>query len=276
MPTIKRKINLPAAAQSQAQSGLGIPSQKPINQTAVLAAQYPNSYGFKDATGKVPTTMSGSDMLKAMDDSKNSSANALVMSDLASSPGALPTGYQVPPTGIIDNAGKTYFLAQLTGAFGQSYGQGSSGQIMDPRKFIQTSRQYNYALPSTISRTTFDQPNVEASKSTINQVFGDLLGRQATESEIAKYTNAYLQYAAKNPTSKTTGENNYGYIQSPGTTSQRLFRGSQIETGVANNLTESDFLKNAIQSSGEYSAMNAAGTAFDLLTKLAQQNTGTI
>lgn len=140
--------------------------------------------------------------------------------------------------------------------------------------------QNPYLVPSTISQQTYDQPNVQASRNVINNVFMDLLGRTASDQDVQKYTQQYLQYAAQNPTSNTQGQNTYnlltGIPTASGGTSNRLFKGSQQEQSVTNNLTEQAFVQNAIQQSTDFKAMSAANTAFNFLKNIAVQSEGTV
>ena len=286
----KPAVTIDVAALQQANASVGT-SGSPAGK-AWLAAPIDNSkLGLKDANGKLlPATISGAEFQKALTNTKyNYGPIEAIKASVATLPGySAAFGGKISATGQITPAeinaissiveqgytntpqvnGKPANLDLSTIISGIKDGSLTAGANATP-----------WTVPSTISRTTYDQPNIEASKSLINNVFYDLLGHAASESQIAKYTNDYLAYAAKNPTNKTTGQNNYSTVSVPtatGTTTNRLFKGSQVETGVGNNLTEQAYLQNQVKNTGDFNSFQAAGTAFDLMKKLAAQNAGTI
>ena len=249
---------------------------------AWLNAQIDNTIlGLKDATGKLlPSTITGTQFVAALGNTKfNGQTIEAIKQAVATLPGTGLT--KLSATGQITPSE----ITAISGIVEQGYLNTAKGSKLDLSNIMQgikdgtLTNSSPWNTPSTISRTTLDQPNIEASKAVVNQIFNDLLGKSASESQIKKYSDAYLAYAAKNPTSRTTGENAYKMVQTPtttGGTTNRLLRGSQTETGVQNNLNEKDFITNQVKNTGEYNAFQAAGTAFDLLKNLAQQNTGTI
>jgi len=237
--------------------------------------------GLKDASGKLlPATISGSQFVAALNNTKyNGQTIEALKQTIATLPGTGLT--KLSATGQITPSE----ITAINSVVEQGYLNSEKGSKLDLSNVIQgikdgtLTQTSPWTTPSTISRTTLDQPNIEASKALTNQIFNDLLGKSASEAQVQKYSNAYLAYAAKNPTGRTTGENAYKMVTTPtatGGATNRLMRGSQTETGVQNNLNEKDFITNQVKNTGEFNAFQAAGTAFDLMKSLAQQNTGTI
>jgi hypothetical protein len=283
MATKKSPISPAAqAALDAANAAAGGKSKSTSGISAALAAPVDNTQlGLKDANGKpLPSTITGQQFKDAI---SNTKYNGAVIESLKSSAARyIPGGASISPTGQVSptevNA-ITNFLTQ--GYYNTSIN--TPIKILDTIKGIKdgsldaSANASPWTVPSTISRTSFDQPNIEASKATINDVFLGLLGRTASDKEIQQYTQKFLSYAAKNPTTTSVGANNYSTISVPtssGTPSSRLFRGSQTETSTSNNLTEQAFLQNQVKSTGEYNAFTAAGSAFDMMTKMAQKDTG--
>jgi hypothetical protein len=129
-----------------------------------------------------------------------------------------------------------------------------------------------YFAGSTYSRISKDQPNVVASNKVVNDLFLNFMGRSATQNELAAYSNAYLKYAAANPTMVESGSTSYVPATNPLTGSLSRIKSNQNYTSTSNNLNESDFVENQVRQSGDYNAYTAAGTAFNLMQKLAASN----
>ena len=269
-PAVQAKIDAQVA-----NGGTSITSAKAIDAAPIDNIQL----GLKDANGKLlPNTITAAQLQATLADSKNKYNTAAIESlkQVAAST-VMPLNTSLSATGQISPAEINAIRSIVTKGY-------AAGSIGTPVKVLDTASAIKNGTlggttdqQSTFSRTTLDQPNIEASKSTINDIFLGLLGRSATEKEIAQYTQKYLNYAAKNPTNVSTGASQYGTISIPttsGGSSNRLFKGSQSETNVGNNLTEQEFMKNQVRQSGEYNAFTAAGSAFDMLTNMAKKDTG--
>ena len=269
-----------AAANAQA-SGTGTTSNNLLTTKALAAAPFDNSkVGLKDATGKIlPANITVSAAEKAMQDTRN---NGPVVD-------AIKTQLAQQAPALLKNAGVTSLsptgsvtpkeLNAINGLIQLGYSNEATGTPVDLNGILTNyaSGKYNAGsqdITSTINSKSLDQPNIQASKATINSIFSDMLGRTATDAEISKYTNQYLTYASQNPTSQTSGTYNYGYIGTPSGTS-RLMRQSTNETSVQNNLNEKDFITNQVLGSTDYNSFAAANTAYGFLQNLAKQNTGT-
>jgi hypothetical protein len=281
MAVMKKKstIQIPSSLQTAASNAGGN-----VNTTsgtkAVAAAPVDNTQlGLKDKSGKLlPNSIS----VQQAKDALTYSSNAMTAENLKTTAAQLkyiPSGSSLSPTGTITPEE----INAVSNIFSQGYYNtplGSPIKVLDIIKGLKDGSLNASAqgLPTTsISRTVTDQPNVEASKATINDVFLTLLGRTASEKEIQGYTQKYLDYAAKNPTSSTTGATSYTTASVPtssGTTTNRIFRGGTSQQDITNNLTEQAFLQNQVKQSGEYNAFTAAGSAFDMLTNMARKDTG--
>jgi hypothetical protein len=274
--SIKLDPNAVAAAAAAAGGNAGSTTK------AWLNAPIDNTnLGLKDASGKpLPDTITGTQFVAALNNTKyNGQTIEALKQTVATLPGTGLT--KLSATGMITPSE----ITAIGSVVEQGYLNSPSGTKLDLSSVMQGIKDGTltntspWTTPSTINRTTYDQPNIEASKALTNQIFGDLLGKSATEAQIQKYTNDYLAYAARNPVDRTTGENAYKMVTTPtatGGTTNRLMRGSQTETGISNGLNEKDFITNQVKNTGEYNAFQASGTAFDLMKNLAQQNTGTI
>jgi hypothetical protein len=270
-PTIKLPASLDAAAA--AAGGQTAASKK------YLAAPVDNSQlQLKDAQGQpLPATITGQQLVDSLNNTKYNGSQIEALKQAVAGIGRIPSNVKLSATGQITPDE----IKAITGTLAEAAGTTAAGTKVNLVQHIQdvkdgTGLQSLYP-DTTINLKQLDQPNIEASKATINDVFLSLLGRSASEKEIGQYTQKYLDYAAKNPTSQTSGVNKYNIIATPtasGGTSNRLFRGSQNETGIQNNLTEQAFLQNQVKSTGEYNAFTAAGTGFDMLTKMAQKDVG--
>jgi hypothetical protein len=237
--------------------------------------------GLKDAAGKpLPATITGSQFVAALSNTKyNSSIIEAIKQTVATLPGTGLT--KLSATGQITPSE----ITAISSVVEQGYLNTAKGANLDLSTIMQSIKDGTltnstpWNTPSTVNDKRFDTPNIEASKALTNQIFNDLLGKAATEGQIQKYTNDYLAYAAKNPTSTTTGSTAYKLVTVPtasGGTSNRLMKGETNQTSTSNSLNEKDFITNQVKNTGEYNAFQAAGTAFDLMKNLAQQNTGTI
>lgn len=268
-PAIQAKIDAQVANGGTSITGAKAIDSAPVDNTQI---------GLRDASGKLlPNTITVSQMESVLNDTKNKSNAAAIENLKQKAIVTMPAGSTLSPTGTVSPAEINAIRSVAT----QGY---IANPVGTPIKLIDTATAIKNGTiggttdqQSTFSRTTLDQPNIEASKSTINDIFLGLLGRSATEKEITQYTQKYLNYAAKNPTNVSTGASQYGTISIPtasGGTSNRLFKGSQSETNVGNNLTEQEFMKNQVRQSGEYNAFTAAGSAFDMLTNMAKKDAG--
>lgn len=237
--------------------------------------------GLKDASGKLlPSTITGSQFTTALANTKyNGQTIEAIKQVVATLPGTGLT--KLSATGQITPSE----ITAINSVVEQGYLNTAKGSKLDLSNVIQgikdgtLTNSTPWNIPSTINDKQFDLPNVEASKALTNQIFNELLGKNATEAQIQKYTNAYLAYSAKNPVNTTTGATSYKLASIPtasGGTANRLMKGETNQTSTSNNLNEKDFVTNQVKNTGEFNSFQAAGTAFDLMKNLAQQNTGTL
>jgi len=275
----KEQPSLLTDAQIAALKNLSSPTTSITGTKAVDAATIDNTQiGLKDSKGKVlPNTITVAQMESVLADTKNKNNSAAIENLKQMAIVNLPLNSTLSPTGSISPAE----IAAIRSGAAQAY---TSTPVGTPIKLVDTFAAIKNGTlggatdqQTTFSRTTLDQPNIEASKSTINDIFLSYLGRSASEKEIAQYTQKYLNYAAKNPTNVSSGVTTYKNVTTPsssGGISNRMMKGTQSETSVGNNLTEQEFMKNQVRQSGEYNAFTAAGSAFDMLTNMAKKDTG--
>jgi hypothetical protein len=237
-----------------------------------------NQLGFKDSNGKLlPNAITVAQLESTLKDTKNKYNTAAIETLKQKAIVTMPPGSSLSATGEIT---PTEIVAiRDVAAKGYMYTPGGTPiDLIGTAAAIKNGTLNNSVYPDTsFSRTNIDQPNIEASKSTINDIFLGLLGRTATEKEINQYTQKYLNYAAKNPVSTESGATTYRNVttqSASGAPSNRVMKGSQSYTSTSNNLTEQEFMKNQVRQSGEYNAFTAAGSAFDMLTNMAKKDTG--
>jgi hypothetical protein len=274
----KPTIVLPAGlAEAGANAGIDTTT----GTKAVMAAPVDNTMlGLKNANGKVlPNTITVQQFKDAISDKNyNIKYNAAAIESLKQTAAMfMPVNTNLSATGTISPSEVNSIVGLAKRGFANTP-IGTPIDIMGTANAIKNGTLGGSdGQQSTYTRTTLDQPNIEASKATINDVFLNLLGRTATEKEIGQYTKKYLDYAAKNPANVSRETTAYKTITTPtasGGTSNRLFRDTTTGTSVGNNLTEQEYLKNQVKGSGEYNAFTAAGSAFDMMTKMAQKDTG--
>ena len=268
-----------AAAQQNAASATGTSgaTTSSTSSKAYYAAPVNNSnLGLRDNNGKpLPAQISVNQFEEALKNTKyNGSVIEIIKQQAAASSPAFFKANGVTSLSETGNITPKE-IAAITGIVKQGYDNSPSGTNLDVSKIFNDVKTGAYAgsdISSTINNKSFDQPNIEASKNTINNIFLDMLGRQASDSEVNKYASQYLDYAAKNPTSKTSGSYDYGYIPTP-SGGQRLQRQSTNETSTQNNLNEQGYIQNQLRDSVDYKTYSAADSAFSFLKNLAGQQT---
>jgi hypothetical protein len=289
--SVKPKKNATSAAITAAQNSLNTAqnqtgtttgtSNSLLTPKAYAAAPFDNSsLGLKDANGKLlPPQITVGQAEKALQDTKNNGAVIeSVKTQIASSLPSVMTDAGVTSLSPSGSLTPKEFTA-IHNVLNIGYQNEQTGKALNFSNIVSNFASGAYSagsqnISSTINSKSLDQPNIEASKATINSIFSDMLGRTATDSEINKYTTQYLQYAAQNPINNTTGSYNYGYIGTPSGGS-RLMRQSTNETSTQNNLNEKDYITNQVLGSADYNTFAAANTAYGFLQNLAKQSAGT-
>jgi hypothetical protein len=237
---------------------------KPGTRTAWLTQQVTNELGLKDSKGKpLPASITGAQFEAAIADTKNNKDSIeKYKSALATIPnvfaGTLSAPGKITNNEINDitNFASQYANSATPFSFADTIGGVKSGNLSN-----------NLAFPTSYSRTSLDQPNVNASNKVVNDIFLTMLGRGATDSELQAYGNSYLNYAKTHPTSVDLGQNLYEKTAEMG----RLKVG-QSSTTTNTGLNEQAFVENQVRDSGNYNAYTAASQAFGLMQKLASSN----
>lgn len=104
--------------------------------------------------------------------------------------------------------------------------------------------------------TSFDSPDFNTTQAITNNIYQNLMGRDATPAEVAQYHQQYLAYAANHPTNIS-----HSAIQvTPGEVP--LERNS---TSTSTGLSESDFIGNLIKGTAESKDYRAATTYMDAI-----------
>ena len=135
-----------------------------------------------------------------------------------------------------------------------------AGSGIQPQQASTASGDYKKAaLPEGSTKgytprysSSFDRPDINATKVITNSIYQRLMGRDATEAEIIKYHNDYLNYAASHPTSSSTT-----MMDETGS-----YRSS---TSTQTGLSESDYITNLVRGSADAKEYQAATTYFDAM-----------
>ena len=269
-------INLPSNTLEQLASGAGgtgsITSAK-----AQVNAPVKNDYNFI-VNGKVPTTLTFGQLKSLLGDSVNNAPAIQRMAlDIANVPGALGDLKTIATDGKLSAIDQTYLGNYTLGLINNNRTKDPVSIADAVTNKINPQSINPYAVSSQINLKSIDRPDINAVKSTVNDLYLQLLGKNASDAETAKWAQIYDKYAAANPTSQTTGANTYSLTAVPSTsggTTNRLLRSAQNETTIANQLNLQDFAKNQIIQSGDYKAYQASGAAFNLLGNMAAKDAG--
>ena len=100
---------------------------------------------------------------------------------------------------------------------------------------------------------SYDRPDINATKAITNNVYQNLMGRDATPAEIQQYHAAYIKYAASHPTSTSSSMID--------TTTGVERKSTSTQTG----LSESSFIDNLVNGNAESSAYKSATTYMDAM-----------
>jgi hypothetical protein len=265
------------AAAAAAASGTSGSTASVTSAKAQANTPLRNDYGFV-VNGKVPTTITLSQLKTALGDTTNNAPAIQRMAvDVAKVPGTMANLGSVTSNGsltpIEQNVLSNYALSIVN-----TTPKGQLASVMDAvTKKINPQSINPYAVSSTINLKSVDRPDIAAVKSTVNDLYEQLLGKKADDATVAKWAQVYDNYAASRPTSQTTGGITYGLQSVPtatGGASNRLIRSGQTEKTVTNQLTAENFIKNQIVDSGDYKAFQASGAAMNLLNNMAAKEAG--
>ena len=269
-------INLPSNTLEQLASGAG-GSGSITSAKAQVNAPVKNDYNFI-VNGKVPTTLTFGQLKSLLGDSVNNAPAIQRMAlDIANVPGALGDLKTIATDGKLSAIDQTYLGNYTLGLINNNRTKDPVSIADAVTNKINPQSINPYAVSSQINLKSIDRPDINAVKSTVNDLYLQLLGKNASDAETAKWAQIYDKYAAANPTSQTTGANTYSLTTVPSTsggTTNRLLRSAQNETTIANQLNLQDFAKNQIIQSGDYKAYQASGAAFNLLGNMAAKDAG--
>lgn len=109
---------------------------------------------------------------------------------------------------------------------------------------------------------SIDRPDYNTTQIIANNIYQNLMGRDATQSEIAKYHAAYTQYAATHPTN--TGSSILD------TTTGVDRQSTSVNTGVS----EQGFIQNLVNGSAESKAYTSATTYMDAIQNYINKSRG--
>ena len=270
-------INLPSNTLEQLASGAG-GSGSITSAKAQVNAPVKNDYNFI-VNGKVPTTLTFGQLKSLLGDSVNNAPAIQRMAlDIANVPGALGDLKTIATDGKLSAIDQTYLGNYTLGLINNNRTKDPVSIADAVTNKINPQSINPYAVSSQINLKSIDRPDINAVKSTVNDLYLHLLGKNASDAEAAKWAQVYDNYAAKNPTSQTVGSNTYSVVPVQGLgasgVTNRLLRSAQNETTIANQLNLQDFAKNQIIQSGDYKAYQASGAAFNLLGNMAAKDAG--
>ena len=271
-------INLPAGTLQDLAGNASGSSGSILTAKAQANAPVKNDYGFI-VNGKVPPVLTLGQLKSLLGDSVNNAPAIQRMAlDIANVPGALGDLKTIATDGKLSAVDQTYLGNYTLGLI-------NNNKTKDPVSIsdavtskINPQSINPYAVSSQINLKSIDRPDINAVKSTVNDMYLQLLGKNDSYAETAKWAQVYDNYAAKNPTSQTVGSNAYSVVPIQGLgasgVTNRLLRSGQNETTTASQLNLQDFTKNQIIQSGDYKAFQASGAAFNLLGNMAAKDAG--
>jgi hypothetical protein len=270
-------INLPSTTLQQLASNTG-GSGSITSAKAQVNALVKNDYGFI-VNGKTPTTLTFGQLKSLLGDSVNNAPAIQKMAlDVAKVPNALGDLGTIATNGQLSAIDQTYLGNYALNLINNNKSKDPVSIADAVTNKINPQSINPYAVSSKINLQSIDRPDINAVKSTVNDLYLQLLGKSASDAETAKWAQIYDKYAAANPTSNTTGSNTYSVVPVQGLgasgVTNRLLRSAQQETTTANQLNIQDFAKNQIMQSGDYKAYQAAGAAFNLLSNMAAKDAG--
>ena len=270
-------INLPSTTLQQLASNTG-GSGSITSAKAQVNALVKNDYGFI-VNGKTPTTLTFGQLKSLLGDSVNNAPAIQKMAlDVAKVPNALGDLGTIATNGKLSAIDQTYLGNYALNLINNNKSKDPVSIADAVTNKINPQSINPYAVSSKINLQSIDRPDINAVKSTVNDLYLQLLGKSASDAETAKWAQIYDKYAAANPTSNTTGSNTYSVVPVQGLgasgVTNRLLRSAQQETTTANQLNIQDFAKNQIMQSGDYKAYQAAGAAFNLLSNMAAKDAG--
>lgn len=117
-----------------------------------------------------------------------------------------------------------------------------------------TGTGIGHSSTHTGSSAHYDRPDYNATQAITNSIYQNLMGRDATPNEIAKYHQMYVQYAATHPTSFSSSTSSSSSVDTGGNVTTSQSGG----TTSATNLTENDFISNLIRGNAESKDYQAA------------------
>ena len=269
-------INLPTTTLEQLSSGAGGGGSL-TSAKAQVNAPVKNDYGFI-VNGKIPPVLTFGQLKSLLGDSVNNAPAIQKMAlDVANVPGALGDLKTIATDGKLSPIDQTYLGNYTLGLINNNKSKDPVSISDAVTNKINPQSINPYAVSSQINLKSVDRPDINAVKSTINDLYLNILGKNASDAETQKWAQVYDKYAAANPTSQTTGANTYSLTAVPSTTggtTNRLLRSAQNETTTNNQLNLQEFAKNQIIQSGDYKAYQASGAAFNLLGNMAAKEAG--
>ena len=114
--------------------------------------------------------------------------------------------------------------------------------------------------------TSYQAPDFGTTQAITNAVYQNLMGRDATNAEIAQYHQQYVQYAQTHPTSSSSSMD----VVDPSTGQAVSHQG----TSTSHSLSEQDFISNLVNGKAEAKDYTAATTYMDAIQREISQARG--
>jgi len=265
------------AASSAASGGSASTSASALSAKDIAAARVDNTQlGLKDSSGKsLGPTITAAQTIQALTQPANAKvAEQIRMNLVKNYPNGLAGITKLGPTGTpLTPAEANAFLNNVVKVGYANEPITAPLNINSVINNLQSNAYLNQNITTKINETTLNQPSLQASTNVVNNLFMSLLGRTATQQEIQNYAQQYINYAAANPQSNTSGEYSYGTVTT-GSGAQRLMRQGENLTTKTNDLTEQQYVQNQIEAAPDFKAQAAANTAYNFLKTFGQQNMG--
>jgi len=106
---------------------------------------------------------------------------------------------------------------------------------------------------------SYEKPDISTTIAITNNVYQNLMGRNATQAEIQKYHEDFLKYAASHPSSSSVSQLASGEVM------------ARQSTSTNTGLSETNFIDNLVTGNAESQGYKQATTYFDAMRRAMGQ-----
>jgi len=134
----------------------------------------------------------------------------------------------------------------------------TQGQTLDTPAATTANTTYIPAAPAASSSTKtiprystgYEKPDISTTTAIANNIYQNLMGRNANQAEIQKYHEDFLKYAASHPSSSSVSQLAQGEVV------------ARQSTSTSTGLSEANYINNLVSGTAEAKDYTAATTYF--------------